>query len=60
MSPFSAVGVLSVFSKGHVTLQRKQFDEAFDALVLLLEKANDQKHKLIDNLEDSFDEKKGV
>lgn len=46
MSPFLAVSVLSTFSKGAVSLTHQQYDEAFDALTELLEKANDEKHRI--------------
>lgn len=49
MSPFLACSVLHVFSKGASSLTRKQFEEAQDALVLLLEKANDEQHRLLED-----------
>lgn len=49
MSPFLAVSVLACFAnkKSGVQLTYKAFEEAQDALVTLLEKANDEKYRLV-------------
>lgn len=49
MSPFLAVSVLSVFAnkKSGCAITYKTFDEATEALVLLLEKANDEKYRCL-------------
>lgn len=47
MSPFSAVGLLHGFIKFKtITVDEETFDEAFDALTSLLERANNEKHRV--------------
>lgn len=47
MSPFSAVSVLHAFNKdAGLNLSQEVFDTAVDALVALLEKSNDNKHRV--------------
>lgn len=50
MSPFLAVSILSVFAnkKSGVNITRKVYEDAQDALVSLLEKANDEQYRLLD------------
>lgn len=50
MSPFLAVSVLNVWlnKKSGLQLQRRQYDEAVDSLVAMLEKANDEQYRLVD------------
>lgn len=49
MSPFLAVSVLTTWvnKKSGVQITRKVFEEAQDALVTLLEKANDEQYRLL-------------
>lgn len=48
MSPFSAVSVLALFAKKAIPLTRRVYDEAWDALTSLLEKASDEQYRLDD------------
>lgn len=51
MSPFSAVSVLHLFSKRAIPLTRAVFDDAWDSLTSLLEKANNETYRLSDTPE---------
>jgi len=53
MSPFSAVSVLHAFNKDHgLNLSQEVFDQAVDTLVELLEKSNDNKHRVFPAITD--------
>lgn len=48
LSPYLAVSMLQMFQRKAIpALTEERFYEAVDALVLLLEQTNDEKHRLI-------------
>jgi len=48
MSPYSAVSLLLLFKQRRITLTPKQFDEAWDAIIDVLDEVNNEKYRLED------------
>lgn len=53
LSPYLACSLLSMFIKNRAPLSEERFDECFDALVALMEEANDHKFDLTPKGEES-------
>lgn len=50
LSPAACLELLDLFQQRHLSLSESQFEEYFDAVLAVLEAANNEKHRLREDI----------